>query len=72
MSTGEICKAVFYVPTEKIDTWPSCSEQELKMERKTTLTLVLNLSYGAIEKLIFPGRVITVAKKGHLLPTLKE
>lgn len=42
------------------------------MKRKTTSALILNLSYGAIEKLVFPGRVITAAKKGHLLPSLKE
>lgn len=34
------------------------------MKRKTTSALILNLSYGAIEKLVFPGRVITAAKKG--------
>lgn len=63
LSPEQICKAVFEVPTEKIDTWPSCSKQELKMKRKTTSALILNLSYGAIEKLIFPGRVITAAKR---------
>lgn len=62
VSSGEICKAVFQVLTEKI-IWLSCSKQELKLKRKTTSALILNLSYGAIEKLIFPGRVVTAAKR---------
>ena len=32
-------------------------------EKENNFSLILNLSYGATEKLIFPGRVITAAKR---------
>lgn len=47
----------------KEDARPSSSKQDLNMKRKTMSTLILNLSYDAIEKLVFPGRVITAAKR---------
>lgn len=61
MSPGEKHKSFSKFLLKK---FPSGSKQDLKMKRKTMSVLILNLSYGATEKLIFPGRVITAAKNG--------